>query len=219
MTIKITLCKPFLFKTNPRKQYIVNMKINYKITIILLFVICVGISCGAFFEVAMEGENKEYIQDTIANLFKSEEEMGSIVPIIKNCVITAILGYISPLLFILLPVIPLYILLKGISIGFSATLMLELFGMKGILYILATLLPQNIILIPVLCILGSLSFQMGLTVIKLIRERKSTGQNRNKRALQKDAKLYSLLYLAGVILMIISCLLGNFLLQVVVLPS
>ena len=95
-------------------------------------------------------------------------------------------------------------LLRGLSFGFSAAMTLEVTGIRGILYIITTLLPQNLIQLPVYCALTALSLQAGAVRIK-----RAAGRKRN--AMQLDAKRYSLIFLTGLGIITLSCLLEAFL--------
>lgn len=191
------------------------MKLNYKPIVVLLFALAVSICAGSFFEVSMTGDGKHQLENMLSGLLNAEnggsENVQSTASfagcffriLAKNLVVIA-LAYISPVVLITLPVLPTFMLLRGLSFGFSAAMTLEVTGIRGILYIITTLLPQNLIQLPVYCALTALSLQAGAVRIK-----RAAGKKRN--AMQLDARRYSLIFLTGLGIITLSCLLEAFL--------
>ena len=168
------------------------MKLNYKPIVVLLFALAVSICAGSFFEVSMTGDGKQQLENMLSGLLNAEnggsENVQSTASfagcffriLAKNLVVIA-LAYISPVVLITLPVLPTFLLLRGLCFGFSAAMTLEVTGIRGILYIITTLLPQNLIQLPVYCALTALSLQAGAVRIK-----RAAGRKRN--AMQRDTK-------------------------------
>lgn len=87
-----------------------------------------------------------FINDfNILNLNKSEIFYECMVKYGKTALIIWFLGFI-PMGIIVIFII---VFAKGLSYGFTTAFIIRSFGTKGILYILALYVPQNIILIPV----------------------------------------------------------------------
>lgn len=190
------------------------MYINHKVVVVLLFFLAVCICAGSFFEVSMTGAGKEHLEEMLSGLLNPENSGSGdssaasfsacfLRVFLKNLVIIA-LAFISPVVFITLPVLPAYILLRGLSFGFSAAMTLEVTGIRGILYILTALLPQNLIQFPVYCLLAALSLQTGV-----MRIRKLSHYRKNARL--PDAGRYSLIFALGLGVITLSCLLEAFL--------
>ena len=186
------------------------MKINYKLGVILLFALAVSICAGSFFEVSMTGVGKQQLENMLSGLLNSETGGGNSGAaasfagcffriFVKNFIVI-ILGFISPVVLVTLPVLPSYILLKGVSFGFSAAMTLEVAGIRGILYILTTLMPQNLIQFPVYCFLAALTLHESSVRIK-----QTIGHKR--KALHQDARRYSLIFLTGLGIITLPCLL------------
>lgn len=220
------------------------MRINGKIFFILLFLCGVGICAGSFFEVGLSSEIRETLSAALNSIFRSmslsetdestggetaETFLSSFLPLVRSLVLPVILSFFSACLLFLLPLLPIYILLKGISVGFSAAVMLESFGLKGIWYILCTLMPQNLIQIPVCCLLCTLSLQLGrlftaaflpTLLPHFIRDSfpqlQSISQNRNlMKILRSSTHAYLAFYLLGGLFLAISCAIQAFLLPLV----
>lgn len=185
-----------------------NMKLNYRLLTVLLFALAVSICAGSFFEVFMTGEGKQQIENILGSLLNAESDdvmglssFGScfLRIFVKNALML-LLAYLSPALLITMPILPSFMLLRGLSLGFSAAMTLEVAGVKGILYIVTILLPQNLIQLPVYCILSVLSIQACVTRIRQISEKKRSTRH-------TDARRYSFIFLAGFVLITLSCLL------------
>ena len=200
------------------------MRINYKIFGAFLFIIAVGICAGSFFETSMASSEKSGFFDALSSFFgypaKADAEnsnlfsenlfssLGYFLPVLG-------LGYISAFLPFLLPLIPLYIFTRGVSVGFSAAAILETFGLRGILHILISLMPAHLVQLPVFCFLGIISIRASFKTLAFIFSagRKSSAMGRTRKALQSGMRKYSLFYLEGSVLIVISCLMQEFLLQ------
>lgn len=209
------------------------MKINYKIFGIFLFLIAVGICAGSFFETGMVAGEKSGFFEGLSAFFGDSGKIAeknnaegsklfaenlfsgsfSFLPALG-------IGFASAFLPFLLPLVPLYIFTCGMSVGFSAAAIFEAFGPEGAAYILTSLLPPHLIRFPVFCFLGMISLQTGFeTMAYLFSRRKHAAALRSARkALRADMGKYSAFYLAGSLLIFISCLLQRFLLQAFPLP-
>lgn len=209
------------------------MKINYKGFLILLFLAGVGICAGSFFEVGLNESTKSALSSVLATLFqagtdtlpKLSDDPGCCTAAIKSVLLTCIIGFFSGALVFLLPLLPAYVLLKGISIGFSSAMLLEAFGAKGILYIAATLMPQNLIQLPVYCLLGTISFQFAGSLLRFAfpycasllrgRGRSSSVLRTAAQSLFLNFRLYIAVYLCALLLLCISCAIQAYLLPTV----
>lgn len=183
------------------------MAINKKVTLILLFLLAVGICSGSFFEVYMQGAGKDQLMELLSGFFSSEGTQSFHI-VFFNCLKTWLLIFILlflcplfPPLAILCPAIPL---IKGLTLGFSATMLIETFGFKGVWYILSTMLPHSLIQIPVLCALSAISLEGAFLTLKYFFSKRRRSANRN--ALQNFARQYLMCYGIAILLIVISCL-------------
>ncbi|MEK3885919.1 stage II sporulation protein M [Bacillus sp. FSL K6-3431] len=76
----------------------------------------------------------------------------------------SIIGF--PLIFIL-------IFIKGIVVGFSVGFLVNQMGWNGLLLSFVSLLPQNLLIIPVIMFIGACSIGLSITLIKKIFFRKN----------------------------------------------
>ena len=191
------------------------MKINCKLMAVLLFALAVSICAGSFFEASMTGQGKDELEKLLGNLLQSDNGTGEntglalsfgrcfISLFVKNLLVLT-MACIAPAVFVTLPVLPVFILLRGMAFGFSAAMTLEVAGLKGILYIVTGLLPHNLIQLPVYCFLAALSINTGIQRIRQV-----SGHERN--ALRMDARRYFLIFSAGFGIITLTCLLEAFL--------
>lgn len=192
-----------------------------KIFIGLLFITATGLCTGAFFEVFMSGNGKDQLISILENFFTGSADreltfLQSFWQSFKNSFLFLILYFISPILIILLPLNGLYLFFKGVFTGFSATMLIETFGLKGVYYTALTLLPSGVLQAVLFSFLGMLSIEEGLQVIRAFRSRRSSHGRSKKNALQLFAGQYFKFYMIGSGVLVISCLLEAFSLQVVI---
>ena len=191
------------------------MKTNYRLIAVLLFALAVSICAGSFFEVSMTGQGKDELESLLGNLLQSDGNTGDgsgpalsfgrcFISLFFKNLLVLIMACIAPAVFVTLPVLPVFILLRGIAFGFSAAMTLEVAGLKGIIYIITAILPQNLIQLPVYCFLATLSLHTGIQRIRQI-----SGRKRN--AMHIDARRYFLIFSAGFGIITLSCLLEAFL--------
>lgn len=98
------------------------MKLNYRLLTVLLFALAVSICAGSFFEVFMTGEGKQQIENILGSLLNAESDdvmglssFGScfLRIFVKNALML-LLAYLSPALLITMPILPSFMLLRGL---------------------------------------------------------------------------------------------------------
>lgn len=132
--------------------------INLYICLIILFF--VGIVFGAIHSNFVKDENLiesfHYITDFM-NALKTKQINVDILlrEYLWNNLKPGILLWLLGLVILGIPLIFVYILFEGYSLGFAATLIIKgLGGSKGALFIGLTVLPQEIVIVPVLLTLS-----------------------------------------------------------------
>lgn len=196
------------------------MKINEKIILALLFTAMVGICAGAFFEVYMTGEIKNRLSDMLSAYLNATGESTEDVSF-SSCFFNGVrinlpliaVTLISPFIIITLPLLPLLILVKGIAAGFAAAMTIETMGLPGIFKILLHLLPQNLLQIPAYCFMAALALQAGVVHASSLVFHSSPSVRRKRKTLHTYARLFFLYYFICAAVIILSCLLEAFLLQ------
>ena len=143
------------------------MKNKRRFFFLFLFLLAVGICSGAFFEVFLRGSVKERLCDMLGSFLLTN---GRSAASFASCfwyacrrgLIAWFLCVVSPLFFPLLLLLPVLILAKGFAVGFASAMTLESLGLRGIVEIAFTLLLQNLLQIPLLCLLAAIACDISL---------------------------------------------------------
>lgn len=188
--------------------------LNKKTFCLLLLITAISMCTGAFFEVLIEGSGKNELMKLLLSNFSSENT-SNFLTIFKTSIYSQ---FKSWLILFLCPIIPILIFLcpfvcitKGLSIGFSSTMLVETFGLKGALYILITIMPHSIIQLPLFCFLSSASLEMSILIFKVYTNKNN--RNRNINALQKSARHYLTIFGCSLIILFLTSLVEAFLKQ------
>lgn len=94
--------------------------------------------------------------------------MGSFLYHIKYLLLLFVLG----LTVIGLPVVWILLFVKGLVVGFSVGFIVNQLGMKGLILASLSIAPQNLLVIPIYIIAGSLSMIFSLTLLGILFNRK-----------------------------------------------
>lgn len=94
--------------------------------------------------------NQDYM-----NINKSDYFNAEIIKYSKMSITLFILSFVS----VSVPAISFVLFSKGLSYGFTASIILRKYGLKGIIYILGLFFPQSIILIPMYILISFLSIK------------------------------------------------------------
>ncbi len=141
-----------------------------RLIIIILFVILVGVSIGTFTEIMLSADAKASIRDYLNyNLVDIEWAEGLLTHMfLKSIAINLglfLIIMLSGLTVAGFPAALLALLYKGASLGFSSALLMDTLNLKGVLFVLLTLLPPNLIIVPALCGSAILSMRFALTLL------------------------------------------------------
>ena len=199
------------------------MKTQIKILLILFFFTAVGVCAGSFYEVFLQQSDKAALEVILKQLFVgdavSNSEGGSITfwssihSSVKAFLPILILGFCSPVLIPLLPLLPCYSVYKGFTVGFFSTLVIESLGLNGIPIIAKTLLIPTIMQICVICYLGAVSVMYGKWSISYVVAGIRKDLSQRRKLFCPDMKHYLLSYIIGTAILIISFVFQAFLLS------
>jgi len=175
---------------------------NKKIFYLIIFFTAIGICTGTFYQI--------YISDSAASKLTADLEyilenagISSVINKTFNAQLSLAAILSSSFIPIFLPAIFLIPVLKGFSYGFSSAMLIELYGLKGILYIMFTLLPFAVTQLIIYSLSGCLVIFMRQTV-------------QRKNALKKYLRRFIIISLILSVILSISCILETFL-QVLIL--
>lgn len=150
------------------KEDILN---NTKYYFIIIIIFIVGVFLGVMYINKLE--NKQEIESYITTYVDETKQIqngdffGELKNDIKNNIILAILLWFAGTTIIGIPIVFGIILFKGFCLGYTISSCVYVLGkMKGIIFVLITILSQNIILIPAIIILGVSSIKLYKSIIK-----------------------------------------------------
>ncbi len=128
-----------------------------------------GIIIGSFFSARMSGDKYEAITEYIQNFvsaygLQSVNDMDIFKFSVYNNIKLVLFLWLSGLRRWLLPIGAVQIGLKGYKIGFSTALFVRIFGIKGVLFAIISILPQLVITIPavLLYLIFNINFALAL---------------------------------------------------------
>ena len=157
------------------KEYIDNHGVVY-FFILVLFLI--GIIFGAVIVNSMDFKQKQDL------LFYLDRFFGQLLegPLVhkQDMLKSTIFYHITYmlLLFVLglsvigMPVIWILLFIKGLVVGFSVGFFVNAWGWQGLIFATASIAPQNLIIIPIYLVAGSLAMIFSLTLLRKIFARR-----------------------------------------------
>lgn len=147
-------------------------KVHMPLYVYVAVLFITGVVFGAVIVQALTLEQKQELSRHLENFFqtiniglewdKQHSFLQSFMLNFKWLVLICLLG----LSVIGLPFILFMDFLKGILIGFTVGFMVGEFAWKGMLFALASVVPQNLLLIPILLICSVTSLAFGLHLLK-----------------------------------------------------
>ena len=144
------------------KTHIIN---NLKEYIIVLLIFLIGIFLGVMF---IKNEIQNYINTYVENSKNNEiESTNGLILNIKENVILACLLWFAGTTIICMPIVLGIIMFRGFCLGYTIAATISTIGFgKGILFILTSLLLQNILFIPAILILGVSGIKLYKSIMK-----------------------------------------------------
>lgn len=173
-------------------------KMEIKIAIVCGAAMLLGILLGAVFANTMSGETVNsmgaYLGEFI-KIVKQEEVKGTglssvMVKYGKYLAIIWLCGFLAPGSVIVL----LTLLFRGISCGFTTSILVHEYGGKGVLFAVLSYLPQNLFLIPAYTITAFFALQLILR-----RFQKLPAKARLKRENTRITIEYVIILLCGIL--------------------
>ena len=186
------------------KEHILN---NLREYIIILLIFIIGIFLGVIFINNMQDEQKneinEYINTFISNL-KNSPEVNNLV-LLKTSMLQNILLGVAIWFFgttvIGIPVVFGIVLYRGFCLGYTISTCITVMGLsKGLLFILITLVLQNLIFIPAIIAIAVSGFKLYKSIVK----------DRKVENIKLEILRHTIFSLLMMILLIISSLIETF---------
>lgn len=156
-----------------RKLLIYNhLKRNALVYLFTLILFLTGIVFGAIIVNSMDFVQKEDLFFYLERFFLSIHE-GEQLPaftVLKSSFLYhakyLLLMFVFGLAVIALPLVWIFVFLKGLVIGFSVGFLVNQLGFKGLLLASLSIAPQNMFAIPIYLIAGSLSMIFCMTIMR-----------------------------------------------------
>jgi stage II sporulation protein M len=132
---------------------------NIWLYLIVLFVFILGISLGALtvntIDDVSENDARQYIEGFLDLTSQNDLQATYILKqSIKYNLYFAMILFFSSLVYLGIVIIPALIAFRGFCIGFSVAFLTGNFGGNGFLLSIGSILPQNIIYIPIIMVMG-----------------------------------------------------------------
>ncbi|QQY80631.1 stage II sporulation protein M [Keratinibaculum paraultunense] len=177
---------------------------NFIICFIVIVIFGIGIISGAITIKVLNLEQKNSIMTFLNTFFKMIGNSSfDNVSILKQSLIdnvkTIILIYITGFIVIGIPIISMVVLFRGFALGFTVGFLVNEYGFKGFIFSILGILPQNLIIIPVLLAISSIGIVFSM---KSIKNRKFRCTNNN---VNLSVTNYSILVLCFSIIVIGGC--------------
>jgi stage II sporulation protein M len=157
--------------SNIREILIRHIRNNSKKYFFLLLSFIIGVSAGAFTVNGLSATQKEeitnYFQGFLQLLDNQKIDSGEIIQVsaIENYK-TVIVLWILGITIIGAPFIFLVIGIRGFITGFTSGFIIESLGIKGVIFIIFTIIPKELIVIPSIIALGVNGINFSLSIIK-----------------------------------------------------
>lgn len=144
---------------------------NFWLYVVSLLCICTGIVLGIYSVRYMGGFEKSdlisYIKSFSSTISSGNIDYKSIfIQAIKNNIPVLIAVWFLGLTMIGIPIILIIDILKGFTVGFTVSFIINSMGIKGMWVSLLGVLPQNIIYIPCIIFVSVLAMEFSLNILK-----------------------------------------------------
>lgn len=144
---------------------------NFWLYVVSLLCVCTGIVLGIYSVRYMGGFEKSDLTNYIKS-FSSAIGSGNVdyksifIQTIKNNIPVLIAVWFLGLTMIGIPIILIIDILKGFTVGFTVSFIINGMGIKGMWVSLLGVLPQNIIYIPCIIFVSVLAMEFSLNILK-----------------------------------------------------
>ena len=181
---------------------------NFPLLVVVVFCFLMGISLGAFTELLLSPEAKESMRSFLDFHLLLSGLTGKSLPDLFLVSAATNLGLLLVILLAGLTIIGfpaalLVLLYKGAALGFSAALLMDTLNARGVLLVLLTLLPPNLILVPALCGAAAASLRFSFDLL-------SQGPSQMKKNLSKRAGPFMIFQVIMAIAMLAGCFIEAF---------
>ncbi len=154
-----------------RQIWVASLRNNWALYLVVILFLVIGMGMGVWSAGSLEGEQVNELQAYITTLFSETPAEGLHgTAILKAATFENLVFfgavYFAGLSVIGAPVMLALIFVRGFALGFAASLIIGRQGLPGILLACASLLPQNIILLPAMIFAGVAALSFSLLLVR-----------------------------------------------------
>lgn len=185
-----------------------QVKNNLVLYFLVLVFFAAGIAAGAFTVDALSSVQKEELINYFQSFFTvlDQEPVQSAV-IFKQSLINnsqfVILIWLLGITVIGVPLILLIVGIKGFIVGFSVSFLVEGMGLKGLLFAVAAILPQNLLIVPGIIAAAVLGISFS---ISMLHRKKS----KPKKSFTSELAIYSINILFTLLILLLGSLVEGY---------
>lgn len=190
-----------------------HIKSNSSTYFFLLLAFIVGVSAGAFtvngLTSMQEEELQSYFDGFIHLLYNQNIDSGELFKMtaLENFKVIAVI-WVLGVSIIGIPFIYVVVGIRGFVTGFSSGFIIYSLGFKGILFLIFSLLPKEIIVIPCIIIIGVNGIKFSLSIIK----------SKSQKQISKESLKNNFLSYCMATAFIATFVLGGVLVEVYIVP-
>lgn len=150
------------------KYYLKN---NIVLFVVLFVVFVLGVMSGSILVNLMSdvqtNNTLTFINGFLSNVNSTNVDASAVFSVsLSNNLKTALILIISGLTIIGMPVIFVMVFFRGLSLGFTVGFFIRELGIKGVIFSLLSVLPQNIIIIPAIVSIGVTGVMFSTSILK-----------------------------------------------------
>lgn len=147
------------------------IKNNIILFVVLFLIFVLGVIAGSIsVNLISDIQTKNiltFINGFLSNINNISADSSAVFSIsLSNNLKTALILIISGLTVIGMPVIFVMLFFRGLSLGFTVGFIIKEMGIKGIIFSLLSILPQNIIIIPAIILIGVTGVVFSTSILK-----------------------------------------------------
>lgn len=157
-----------------------HMKSNSTVYMFVIVLLLMGVIFGAVVVNSLHGSQKEDLLFYLNQFFGevSKSKIGDPATIWKESYFSHLtyigIIWLLGISIIGLPIILILLFLKGVVVGFTVGFLVDQMGIKGFLLSFVSVLPQNIIVIPVYIVVSTISIGFCVQLIRQLFIKKRT---------------------------------------------
>ncbi|MBE0467070.1 MAG: stage II sporulation protein M [Candidatus Desulforudis sp.] len=153
-----------------RQFMVLSVRSHWNLYLVVGFFFLAGVAAGGWsaggLETTKVGELQEYIDHLFINADLERNAGEQFVQVTYNNVMLIAAIYLAGLSVIGIPVMLGLLFVRGFAMGFAVWFVISEMGWPGVLLVLASILPQNLILIPAAIFAGAAALSFSVLLVR-----------------------------------------------------